>query len=103
MAEIKITKANFEEEVLHSDIPVLVDFWAEWCAPCRMLAPAVAQIAEEYAGRVKVGKVNVDEEGELAMQYRVASIPMLVFFKKGEAVRKMIGLCSKTQIENMIL
>ena len=86
MAEITITKDNFEEEVLHSEIPVLVDFWAAWCGPCKMLAPIVAKIAEENEGKIKVGKVNVDEEQALAIKFRVASIPTVIAFKDGKAV-----------------
>ena len=98
MAEITLTNANFENEVLNSDIPVLVDFWASWCGPCKMIAPVVAQIAEEFAGTVKVGKVNVDEENALAMQYKVASIPTLLLFKNGQVVNTSVGYLSKEQI-----
>ena len=98
MAEVPITKNNFEAEVLNSDIPVLVDFWATWCGPCRMLAPVLEEIAGEYAGRVKVGKINVDDEAELAMEFRIASIPTLMLFKGGRAVETMVGYRPKEQI-----
>ena len=83
MTELKITAANFENEVLRSDKPVLLDFYADWCGPCKMLAPVVHEIAEENAGTLKVGKINVDEQMELAMRFQVSSIPMLVVFKDG--------------------
>ena len=98
MAEVILTKENFETEVLKSDIPVLVDFWATWCGPCMMLSPVIAELAEELKGKVKVGKVNVDEQNELAMQYRVASIPTLLLFKNGELVKTSVGFMPKTEI-----
>ena len=100
--EVIITKENFEKEVINSDIPVLVDFWASWCGPCRMLAPIIEEIAKEYEGRVKVGKINVDEEGELAMKYSIASIPTVLLFKGGEVVDKSIGYTTKSRFENML-
>ena len=99
MAEITITSENFEAEVLKSDIPVLVDFWATWCGPCQMIGPVVSEIAEEYAGKIKVGKVNVDEQMALAMQYQVASIPTLILFKNGEVAKRTMGAQPK---ENLI-
>lgn len=91
MAEIVLTADNFEEEVLRSDIPVLVDFWASWCGPCMMLGPVVSQIAEEYEGKLKVGKVDVDANEELALSYGVESIPSLKIFKGGEISDETMG------------
>ena len=98
MAEIILTKQNFEAEVLNSEIPVLVDFWASWCGPCMMLSPVIAELAEELEGKIKVGKVNVDEQSELAMQYRVASIPTLLLFKDGKLEKTSVGFMPKSDI-----
>ena len=102
MAELKITAANFENEVLRSEGLVLLDFYADWCGPCKMLAPVLHEIAEENAGALKVGKVNVDEQMELAMRFQVSSIPMLVVFKDGKAVAKSVGYRSKAEIAAMV-
>ena len=91
MSEVILNGSNFEQEVINSDIPVLVDFWATWCGPCKMIAPIISQIAVKYAGRIKVGKVDVDEAPELAESFNVSSIPTLVLFKNGEAVAQRVG------------
>lgn len=102
MAEITLNKDNFTSEVLESDKPVLVDFWAEWCGPCRMLAPVVEEIAEEFDGSVKVGKVNIDEEPELANKYRVEFIPTLIVFRNGKPESTSTGYVPKKKIEEML-
>ena len=91
MTALKLTQDNFEQEVLKADKPVLVDFWAPWCGPCRMVSPIVEEIAGEVAGRAKVGKVNVDEEPELAARYGVMSIPTLIVVKDGKVVSSTVG------------
>lgn len=102
MAEINLATAQFEQEVLQSDVPVLVDFWAPWCGPCRMVAPIVEEIAEEYDGKVKVCKVNVDEEEDLAVRFGISSIPSLLVFKNGELADTQVGFCTKEQLEAML-
>lgn len=98
MALVHVTDRNFEAEVLKSNIPVLVDFWAEWCGPCRMIAPILEEIATDLKGKLKVVKVNVDESQELAGQFNIMSIPTLLVFKKGEPVEQMVGAMSKDQL-----
>ncbi|WP_439798627.1 thioredoxin [Treponema sp.] len=100
--EVKITEANFKKEVIDSKEPVLVDFWAEWCGPCKMLSPVIAEIARENSSDLKVGKVNVDEEPELARQFNVMSIPMLVLFKNGRAEKTSIGYKPKEEVLEFI-
>ena len=96
MSEITITSANFESEVLQSDMPVLVDFWASWCGPCKMLAPTISEIASEYEGKVKVGKVNIDDDTAIAIKYGIVSIPTVVLFKNGEVADKSVGFVPKS-------
>ena len=100
--EIELYKETFDQEVLQSDIPVLVDFWATWCGPCKMIAPIVKEIADEYNGKILVGKVNVDEEPDLTMQYNVSSIPTLMVFKNGQLVNKAVGYREKDEILKML-
>ena len=102
MAELNITSLNFENEVLNAYKPVLRDFYADCCGPCKMLAPVLHEIAEENAGTLKVGKINVDEQMELAMRFQVSSIPMLVVFKDGKAVAKSVGYRPKAEIAAMV-
>ncbi len=102
MAEVILNAGNFRDEVINSEIPVLVDFWATWCGPCRMLAPTIAKIAEENSGSVKVCKLDVDEVPEIAAQYGIASIPTLIVFKNGSPVKKSIGVQPKAAIEAML-
>lgn len=102
MAEINFTDQNFDQEVLKSESPVLVDFWAEWCAPCRIIGPIVDELAKEYEGKVKIGKLNVDENPKTAAKYGVMSIPSLLIFKKGGVVKIMIGVQGKENLKKEI-
>ena len=102
MAELKITKDNFENEVLKSDIPVLIDFWATWCGPCRMMSPIVAELAEQCEGKAKICKVNVDEEPELATAFKVVSIPLFVVIKNGQVTGSVVGARPKEDLEGLL-
>ncbi|HPT85488.1 MAG TPA: thioredoxin [Bacillota bacterium] len=102
MAEITITKDNFDEVVAGAEVPVLVDFWAPWCGPCRMLAPIIEEIAKEAEGRYIVGKVNVDEEEELADKFGIMNIPTLIVFRAGEPVKKSVGYKSKAEVLSLL-
>jgi thioredoxin 1 len=101
-AEVTVTNDNFKAEVLDSDIPVLADFWAEWCVPCKMVGPILEQMAEEYQGKIKVAKVNVDEQGELASNYNIVSIPTILLFHNGAVAKQQIGAVPKKVLEELV-
>lgn len=98
MAEFKFTNENFKDEVLNSQIPVVVDFWATWCGPCKMMAPEIASLANEYEGKIKVGKVNVDEEAQIATDYNIQAIPTVLLFKNGKVEKTSVGFKPKSQL-----
>ncbi|HOV64413.1 MAG TPA: thioredoxin [Spirochaetia bacterium] len=100
-AEVTVTQDNFDAEVLSSNVPVLVDFWADWCVPCRMVAPILEEIANAYAGKIKVAKINVDQAADLAAHYSISSIPTLMVFKDGNIVRTKVGAGSRQSIEDL--
>lgn len=100
--EIEITNKNFQNEIIKSSIPVLVDFWAPWCGPCKMIAPHLEEISKQYADKLKVAKINVDDASDIATRYNVMSIPTLLLFKNGEIMDKKVGALSKSDLEKMI-
>jgi len=100
--EVAVTKSNFDAEVIKSEVPVVADFWAEWCGPCRMIAPVLKQLAQEYKDRIKIAKIDVDKEGELAEKYNIVSIPTILVFNKGEVVKQQIGAVPRPILEKMI-
>ena len=102
MAVLKITSENFEQEVLKAAQPVVIDFWASWCGPCKMFSPIVDEFAEENEGKVKVGKVNIDDEPDLASRFGVMSIPTAILFKNGQPVQSMVGVQPKAKLEEMV-
>lgn len=102
MADLTFTDQNFEAEVLQSRIPVLVDFWAEWCTPCRIVTPIIEELAKEYSGKVKVGKLNVDENQEASQNYHVMSIPTVMLFKNGQPIKSVVGAQSKENFKKAI-
>jgi len=99
--EVEITTDNFEAEVVNSDVPVLIDFWADWCMPCKMVAPVLEEIGKDYDGKLKIGKLDVDAQGELAMKFSVQSIPTLLLIKNGEEVGRKIGAVPRPAIEEL--
>ncbi len=96
---LELTDENFQEQVLDTDMPALVDFWAEWCMPCKMIAPTVEELAEEYAGKVRIGKVDTDQSQQIAMKFGISAIPTLILFKNGEMVNKFVGLQQKADLK----
>ena len=102
MSTHHFTDVNFKKEVLESDLPVLVDFWAAWCGPCKIIAPLIDELAKEYAGKMKIGKVDVDASPKIATKYGVMSIPTIIFFKKGKVMNQLVGAASKLDLKRKI-
>ncbi|HUI71277.1 MAG TPA: thioredoxin [Spirochaetia bacterium] len=102
MAEVVVTKTNFNDEVISSPVPVVADFWAEWCGPCKMIAPVLRELAAQYKDKLKVAKIDVDQEPELATQFNIVSIPTLLFFNKGQVVKQQIGAVPRQALEKLI-
>ena len=102
MSEIQLTDDSFEKEVVQSDAPVLVDFWAPWCGPCRMLAPVIEELSKEYTGKIKVAKINTDDHPNAASRFKISAIPTLLFFKGGKVVEQLVGVHSKAEIKKTL-
>lgn len=102
MALIHLTDSNFKKEVLESNLPVLVDYWAPWCAPCKMIAPVVEELAKDYEGKIRIGKLNVDENPKTTTHYGIMSIPTLIFFKNGKVLEQVVGALSKSELKKKI-
>lgn len=102
MSLLHLTDANFKKEVLESTLPLLVDFWAPWCGPCKMIAPIIEELAKEYIGKIKIGKVNVDENPKITSHYGIMSIPTLIFFKNGKVMEQVVGAITKTELKQKI-
>lgn len=102
MSEINLNESNFNKEIINTDELILVDFFATWCGPCKMLSPIISEIANEYSNSVKVCKVNVDENQDLALKYNIISVPTIIFFKKGKVVKSSVGFCSKSELDSII-
>ena len=102
MSEIQLTDDGFDKDVVQSLEPVLVDFWAPWCGPCRMLAPIIEELAKEYSGKIKVGKINTDEQPNSASRFKISAIPTLLFFKGGKVVEQLVGVHSKAEIKKTL-
>ena len=99
---LELTDASFEQDILNSEEPALIDFWAEWCMPCKMLAPTIHELADEYAGRLKVGKVDTDSNREISLRFGISAIPTVILFKDGEVVKKFVGLQQKNDLKQAI-
>ncbi len=100
--EVTVTRSNFDAEVMKSAVPVVADFWAEWCGPCKMIAPVLKDMARDYSGKIKIAKIDVDAEGELAQQFNIVSIPTILIFNKGQVVKQQIGAVPRPALEKMI-